>query len=158
LQFVIPYLYYKTEAEGLIVLADSNHSIFQPEGSNERLFQLQRQVENQVSRLKHLSGRPLLRVAVGIAVPAIEAWLLHPQRSGINEEVWRKGLLSKQYPYSKLDLKRHLYGVDRPSINLETMKMTEAATMLCSHLSQLESQFPVGFGSLAQGLRQWRHF
>jgi hypothetical protein len=153
---VIKYLHYRTDAEGLVVVADSNHSLFGPNNSQTRLVELQQRVRTLLGELRPLLGRPVLPVAIGVACPAIEAWLLSHRRTEISEAAWQSGLATKIDPYSKLDLKRYLYGVERPSLKLETDKMIEAATELSAKLDHLENQFPVGFGALTTELRKWR--
>lgn len=153
---VIKFLQYRTDADGLVVVADSNHSPFAPNGTNSRLHELQQRVQSLLASLSSVHGRPILRVAVGVASPAIEAWLLSHQRQNIHEEAWQTGLTTKRDPYSKLELKRYLYGVERPSLKLETEKMIEAANELSTQVDHLERQFPAGFGALAAELRRWR--
>jgi len=153
---VIKYLHYRTDAAGLVIVADSNHSAFGPNNTHSRLLELQQRVESVLASLTPVPARPAFRVAVGIACPAIEAWLLSSQRANVNEATWQRGLVTREHPYSKLDLKRYLYGVERPSLSLETEKMIEAANMLRTQLNTLETQFPIGFGSMAEELRHWR--
>ncbi len=153
---VIKALHYKTEADGLIVVADSNHSSVTEKGQKNRLLELLDIVERNRVALKSTGGRAPLRVAVGIASPAIEAWWLCKKFSDISEANWEKGLKEQTDPYSKRVLKQRLYGVDLPSINLETERMTQAAAELASEITFLESRFPNGFGSLSKQLRAWR--
>ena len=155
---IIKTLHYKTEAEGLIVVADSNHSsVIEPSQKN-RLYELNAIVERTLLALKPVSGRVPLRVAIGIASPAIEAWWLCKQHGEVTEASWENGLKNQTDPYSKGVLKQWLYGVDMPSISLETERMTQAATELAMETAFLESRFPNGFGSLAKQLRAWRQF
>jgi hypothetical protein len=74
----------------------------------------------------------------------------------ITEAAWERGLDIKQEPFSKLDLKKWLYGQEYSSLNLMTRKMTEAARGLATDLPTLEKNFPNGFGTLAEELRSWR--
>jgi hypothetical protein len=106
--------------------------------------------------LKPVSGRVPLKIAVGVAAPAIEAWWLCKSNQQISEAAWEKGLAEKREPYSKLELKKQLYGSDYRSLELMTRKMTEAAQVVAGDLPALERAFPNGFGSLAKELRSWR--
>jgi hypothetical protein len=153
---VIRALHYRTDADGLVVVADSNHSPFVPNNTPSRLHELQQRVQTLLASLSPVHGRPVIPVAIGVACPAIEAWLLCHRRPEISEAAWQTGLATKIDPYTKLDLKRFLYGVERPSLKLETEKMIEAATELSAKIDVLEAQFPLGFGAFARELRRWR--
>lgn len=67
------------------------------------------------------------------------------------------GLQSKSYPYTKLSLKKDVYGTERPSLALETQRATEEARRLSQHLDLLQRLVPTGFGSLARDIRGWLH-
>lgn len=78
---MITHLHFRTDADGLIVVVDSDSPIAHREGTAETLGQAGcRLCELRLvarSALQRLSARPVLRslrVAVGLAVPAIEAW------------------------------------------------------------------------------------
>jgi hypothetical protein len=103
-------------------------------------------------------GRPALKAAIGLAVPAIEAWLLCGVNPHVTEAAWINGLkeMRGRMPYTKAGLKQELYGTAHPSLALETERMTAAASRLAADTSILESLFPFGFGTLAESLRSWR--
>jgi len=124
-------LHYHTDAEGLIVVVDSNHTYLSGDEPKNRLRDFRELVQRCQQQLKPVSGRVPLKIAVGVAAPAIE-------------------------PYSKLELKKQLYGSDFRSLELMTQKMTEAAHEAAKDLSALERAFPNGFGNLAKELRSWR--
>ena len=44
---------------------------------------------------------------------------------------------------------------ERPSIQLETQRMTEEARRLAQDLDELERWFPAGFGTFARDVRSW---
>jgi hypothetical protein len=97
-----------------------------------------------------------LKVAIGTAVPAIEAWYrcgIDPQ---VSEAAWSRGLQSGDFPFTKNRLKQMVYGTDRPGIAWETSRATAAAHRLLHDLPQLEALFPNGFSSLARALREWQ--
>jgi len=80
---VLPYIHYQTDAEACVIVVDTDTSPVhqatheQPGGAVSacRLCQL-RQVMTQTQRqLRPIPGRPPLQTAVGVAVPAMEAWL-----------------------------------------------------------------------------------
>ena len=106
--------------------------------------------------LKPLAGRPALQFALGLAAPAVEAWYLCGQESGISEDAWSRGLATGKVPYSKARLKQLAYGTDRAPLARETERASEHARRLILHLDMLEVRFPVGFGSFARDVRNWR--
>ncbi|HLJ91838.1 MAG TPA: hypothetical protein VKU02_01465 [Gemmataceae bacterium] len=77
-------VHYNSDAEGLIVVVDSDdtemHSLAHdtPQGGGERcrLCQARKIIERARKQLKPRQGRPELKVAIGLTVPTIEAWYL----------------------------------------------------------------------------------
>ena len=149
-------LQYRTDAEALIVVVDSNHTYLSGEEPKNRLREFQEIVQRCQQQLRPVSGRVPLKIAVGVAAPAIEAWWLCKSNPQISEAAWEKGLVDKRDPYSKQELKKLLYGSDYSSLEVMTKKMTEAAEEVSRDLLLLERAFPSGFGSLAKELRSWR--
>jgi hypothetical protein len=96
-----------------------------------------------------------LKIALGIAVPAIEAWFLCGVDPHVSEAVWFNGMKTGQMPYAKSGLKEQLYGTSHPSLPIETEAMKAAATRLAANLSGLKHLFPAGFGNLESDLRSW---
>lgn len=149
-------LHYRTDAEGLVVVVDSNHTYLSGDEPKNRLREFQELIQRCQKQLRHVSGRVPLKIAIGVAAPAIEAWWLCKSNQKISEVAWEKGLVERRDPYSKLDLKKQLYGSDYRSLELMTLKMTEAAHIIAGDLPLLERAFPNGFGGLAKELRGWR--
>jgi hypothetical protein len=150
------FLHYRTDADALVVVVDSNHTFLSPEKEENRLKDFQELAQRCRGQFRPVSGRVPLKIAVGVAAPAIEAWWLCKSNPQISEAAWEKGLIEKREPYSKLELKRQLYGSDYRSLDLMTQKMTEAAQVVANDLAALERAFPNGFGNLANELRSWR--
>jgi hypothetical protein len=125
--------------------------------SHCRLCQLNRLAAETQRQLSQVAGRPGLKIAFGLAVPAIEAWLLCGVDSRVSEAAWVHGLKENKgrMPYSRGDLKRQLYETSHPSLAIETEAMTKAAGRLAQDFSVLERLFPHGFGALAASLRNW---
>jgi hypothetical protein len=149
-------LQYRTGAEGLVVVVDSNHTYLSGDEPKNRLRDFRELVQRCQQQLKPVVGQVPLKIAVGVAAPAIEAWCLCKSNLQISEAAWEKGLAEKREPYSKQELKKQLYGSDFRSLELMTRKMTEAAQEIAKDLSALERAFPNGFGNLANELRRWR--
>ena len=105
--------------------------------------------------LRRIPGRPPFRVAVGVAVPAIEAWLLCGQSADVSEIAWLNALGSPKLPYTKSELKRRVYATERPSLATLWDAGARQATRLAQHLALLEQRFPIGFGTLAREVRAW---
>jgi len=122
---VIRATYFKTNAFGLVVVVDSDGTSLHPSSPDNRRVIIDHLIAT--SRATGRNDRGPLRVAVGIAVPCIEAWWLAHENSAISEHTWFNRHTHPGAPYNKLDLKRQLYGTTVPSIDLETRKMIEAA-------------------------------
>lgn len=160
---VMASLHYYSDADAFVVVADSNSSPILPDplpagndGARCRLHQMRKTVQDTLGRLRPTPTRQrMMKTAVGIAVPAIEAWLLCGLDSAISEQAWLSALGSSSLPYTKSALKQRVYGTDRPSLEMETRHMVEHARRLAADIGVLERRFPIGFGSLAKDVRGW---
>ena len=153
-------LHYRSDAEGLIVVVDSNdspmHGPSHEGGTLDdrcRICQLRQVTKTTQQRLATVPARVAIKVAIGMAVPAIEAWYLVGVDAQVSEAAWDLGAGSRSY--SKLSLKRAVYRTDRPPLSLETERAIEASSRLLGHLAERRRMFPGGFGSLAQDLESW---
>jgi len=160
---VLKQLRYHTDAEGLALVVDSNsspphladHEPPNPPEAQCRLCQLRGIAEKALREVRPLPGRPPLKLALGLAVPTIEAWLLCGADPHVTEAAWINGLKAGQMPYSKGSLKNQLYGTAYPSLAVETEAMKKAAARLSRDLSAIEGLFPHGFGALLRSLGSW---
>jgi len=160
---VLMRLHYQTDADALVIVADSDDSPTHqnthdvPGGENDRcrLCQLRRVVSAVKGRLRPVSGRSSIKTAIGLAVPAVEAWYLCGLNPQINEATWTRKLQSERITYTRRTLKEDVYGTDRPTLDIETQHAVAAATRLANDISILEQLFPNGFGSFAQEVRSW---
>jgi hypothetical protein len=160
---IIKWLHYQTDAEALVVIADSDDSPVH-EGTHElaggedrrcRLCQLRNVTNTEKARLTHLQNRAPLKTAIGLAVPAIEAWYVCGLDPHVNEATWKRKLQSEKITFTRNLLKKQVYGTDRPTIGIETRQAVGAAARLAADLTLIEQLFPVGFGSFAQEVRNW---
>jgi hypothetical protein len=157
------YFYYQTNAEALVVVVDSDDSLVHLPLHNQlsgayqecRLCDLRAMVANTQEQLRPVPGRPQLKTAIGLAVPAIEAWYCCGLDPHVTEAAWMQGLESRSRPYSRNDLKVMVYGTGRPSRLLKTSRATEEARRLVQDLPCLEQWFPNGFGPLTDVVRNW---
>jgi hypothetical protein len=160
---ILKKLHYQTDVESLVVVVDSDDSpIHQSEHDNIgggdarcRLCQLRNVVSLETSRLRTVIGRSAIKTALGLAVPAIEAWYLCGLNPHVNEATWNRKLQSEQITYTRRTLKKDVYSTERPTIEIELNHATKAANRLASDLSLLEQLFPNGFGALARNVRNW---
>lgn len=159
---IIGHLLYKTDADALAVVVDSNSCPIYPDPPPSgadlgrcRLREVRRCVRESLQRSPPLSGKRGLLLAVGVAVPAIEAWLLCGTASDVSESAWLTALGRPSLPYTKAALKQRTYGTDRPDLRHETEKAVEHARRVAGNLALLEERFPIGFGSLARDVRAW---
>jgi hypothetical protein len=161
LSAVIKQLHYRTDVGGLVVVADSNGAVVHIPQHDAvaggepgcRVCELRRTIAGV--RLTPVAGRLPLKIAIGVAVPAVEAWYAHGKVPHVNEAAWARALKDKVFPFTKLGLKEAVYGTTRPSIQLETDRALEEATRIAGRIELLEQDFPGGFGTLASDLRGW---
>jgi hypothetical protein len=157
---------YATEAAGAIIvidadmspLHDDSHNATDPANAKCRICQLTRVVAGVVPYLSQSRGRPALNVALGLAIPAIEAWLRCGVDSAVSEASWINARRQASFPYTTAELKRAMYGTDRPSIDQETAAMTREVDRLIAakQIDLLMQLFPLGFGMLVQQLQTWK--
>lgn len=159
---VIKFLHYQTDAEALAVIVDSDdspiHQVSHEQAGGDpdcRFCQLRRVSALEKTRLRAVRNRGELKVAIGLAVPAIEAWYLCGLDPQVNEATWARKLQSERITYARNTLKKKVYGMERPTIEIERRCAVEAAARLAADLSIIERLFPIGFGSFAQDVRAW---
>ena len=159
----LKHLHYRTDADALVIVVDSDRTPVhrseheQEGGADERyrLYKIRRIVGSVLGQLRPVQGRPQIKVAVGIAVPAVEAWYRCGLDPHVTEAAWIAGLTSGRFPYTTSRLKEDVYGTSRPPLDLETRRATEEARRLVQDLPLLEQCFPTGFGVLAREVRSW---
>jgi hypothetical protein len=160
---VLMELHYHTDAEGFAFIVDSDNSpphapSHEPPNVPEamcRLCQLRRIIDEVRQQMRPRHGRPSLKIALGLAVPAIEAWLLCGVNAHVTEAAWINGMTEGRKPYTRTGLKSELYGTSHPSLAVETQTMKSAAARVAGNLNNLETLFPHGFAALAGDLRKW---
>ena len=158
-------LHYQTDADALLVTLDSDESPVHQRGHDEpggadplcRLCRLRGIVAAAQAELRPRQGRGPIKTALGVAVPAVEAWCLAGLDPHITEAAWIQAMQCRSLPYTKNDLKRRMYGTDRPSLLLaEECAIKQARRLVeAGQLPYLEQLFPAGFGALASEVRGW---
>lgn len=159
----LKHLHYRTDADALVVVVDSDRTpVHKPEHEQEggadencRLCNMRQTVDTALTELRPVPGRSQIKVAVGIAVPAVEAWYRCGLDPHVTEAAWIAGFPPGRFPYTTRSLKEDVYGTSRPSLDLETRHATEEARRLVQDLQLLEQCFPTGFGALARDVRSW---
>lgn len=160
---IIKDLHYNTNADGLVVVVDSDetpchddsHEPAAFQSATCRLCQLRLVVAREVARLSAVPDREKLKFAIGLAVPAIEAWYHCGVDPHVNEATWIRKLQGERVSYDKASLKQKSYGSDRAPLTLRIDKAKEAAERLKNDLELLDRLFPNGFGSLRRDLQSW---
>jgi hypothetical protein len=129
----------------------------QPGGADSRcrLCLLRQTVTQTREKLRPRLEYPPLKVALGLAVPTIEAWYQCGVNPQVNEAAWIRALQARLYPYTTKRLKEAVYGTDHPSLFWEKQRATEEALRLSQDFTLLEKLFPAGFGALIQEVRSW---
>ena len=161
---IIRHLHFNTEADGLIVVCDSDDSpVHTPEHDAPgyfhplcRICRLRAAFRRTVKNLPPAHGRARVLRAVGVCVPAIEAWLLCGRDTSITEQAWLDGQASGAMPYTRRVLKWKVYGTERPSLEHELKRAVQEVSRHHGDVRRLENDFPNGFGALARDLREWR--
>lgn len=143
-------LRYRATLDLAIVVVDSDGRELHGDASTNRRKELAEIVRRACAG--GAAGARPFRCALGLAAPCIEAWWLAPSQPEINEARWlnRK---TETCSYNKQDLKRRLYGTDRPGLPCQTNIMSGAATAAAFHADYLAARFPLGFSPLLQALR-----
>ncbi|MBL8799213.1 MAG: hypothetical protein JNM56_35330 [Planctomycetia bacterium] len=161
---VMRHLHYQTDADGLLVSLDSDKSPIH-EAAHEaagqavkhcRICSLRDILRTTQAQLKTRGDGSRLKVAIGLAVPQIEAWYRCGWDSTVTEAAWRVGLRSGKFPFTSDSLKRDVYGSLLSGLELETLRAIEEARRLATCIEELETWFPAGFGYLSREVRTWR--
>jgi hypothetical protein len=121
-------VHYNSDAEGLVVVVDCDDT--EPHGPDHdapigeskrcRLCKARAIIAQCRETLRPRQGRPELKVAIGLTVPAIEAWYLVGKEHQVGEAPWHVGLAARKPPFTRPNLKKLAYGTERPSLELET--------------------------------------
>lgn len=161
---VIRHLHFNTQADGLVVVVDADDSVvhtaaheapgyFHPQC---RLCQLRAVFRQTTKKLPPARGRTGVLRCVGVAAPAIEAWLLCGRDPQVTEAAWIEGRERGQPPYTRRELKWRVYGTDRPTLPHEIHCALNEVRRHHGDMRRLEADFPAGFGALARDLRGWQ--
>jgi len=157
---VLKHLHYHTDADALVVVVDSDDSVPHrqnhrlPESASCRVCRLRSLADQVQSDLTEVPNRSPLNTAFGLAVPALEAWL----RCGTDPHAVEATLIQRPDGRTRAlrqQLKRDVYGMDRPSPQARMARAVEEAQRLVQMLEEFERCFPDGFGSFAREVRSW---
>jgi hypothetical protein len=161
---ILRHLHFNTDAHGLVVVVDSDDSPVHTAAHEApayhhplcRVCRLRAVFRRTLKNLPPARGRASPLRAVGLAVPAIEAWLLCGREDRVTEEAWVTGQATGHLPYTRRELKARVYGTTRPSLPLEIERAVAEVSRHRGDVRRLENDFPQGFGALARDLRRWR--
>jgi hypothetical protein len=157
------HLHFNTKADGLVVVVDSDDSpVHTPEHEAPgyhhalcRICRLRAVFRRATRNLPPAQGRERVLRAIGVCVPALEAWLLCGRDTSVTEAAWLAGQQSGRLPYTRRELKWRVYGTERPSLEFETRRAVQEVSRHRGDVRRLENDFPNGFGALARDLRGW---
>jgi len=160
---VARHLHFNTDADALVVLVDADDT--EPHGAHHevpgyfhprcRLCQLRAVFRRATRHLPPARGRDRMLRAVGLAVPAAEAWYLCGNDETVGEAAWVAGRVTGRAPYTRRELKARVYGTERPNLAQAVAGATAAARRHARDPGRLEHDFP-GFAALATDLRSWQ--
>jgi hypothetical protein len=163
LPIILRHLHFQTDTAGIVVAVDADDSVVHT-GQHEqsgyfhpqcRLCSLRAIVRQTLRKLPPARGRDRLFSAVGLAVPAIEAWYLCGRDESVGEAAWLAGREQGTPPYTRRELKQRVYGTSFPSLPLEVSRAEIEIGRHRGDFRRLEFDFPAGFGLLAADLRRW---
>ncbi len=96
-------------------------------------------------------------VAIGLAVPSIEAWLRFGEDPQATEASWSDVKSpGSSSPERIRAMKRKIYGTDKPNVPMMLSVGVARARQVAADLPALEAAFPIGFKPFATALRSWR--
>lgn len=118
---VLRHLHFNTDADGLVVVVDSDDTVVHTEAHEApgyfhpqcRLCQLRAVYRQTMKKIPPARGRDRVLRCVGVAVPAVEAWYLCGRDDTVGEAAWVAGQERGSPPYTRRDLKWRVYGTDR---------------------------------------------
>jgi hypothetical protein len=156
-------IHYLSDAEGLVIVVDSDESVVHNSGHDKpgaseeqcRLCKVRKIIANAQNTLKPRQNRAALKVAIGVAVPAIEAWYLTGINHQVGEAAWLTKTTDGRHLVQKKQLKRELYQTEDPPLNVAMECAVREATRLAADLQPVENVFPNGFGLMANEIRTW---
>ncbi|MDQ3129906.1 MAG: hypothetical protein M3Q99_03980 [Acidobacteriota bacterium] len=124
LSAVIKAVDYNSDADALVVVSDSDdspvHTIEHEENRIEkcRLCQLRKAVADTLSVLRPVAGKDIIKVAVGVPVPAIEAWYLFGRNPQLFEATWMRQQNGEKIDYDRKKIKRRNLWHESPVIRI----------------------------------------
>lgn len=159
---VIHHLHFNTDTDALVVSCDSDDTVVHTAAHDAlgyyhphcRMCQLRGIFHRTTKKFPAARGRSRVLRGVGVAVPALEAWLLCGRDPNVSEARWIAGQEQRAQPYSRAELKWRAYGTDRPSLAHEIRCALHELERHRRDTSRLENDFP-GFAALASDLREW---
>ena len=159
---VVKYLYYRTDADALIVIADSDKTEVHErghDGRNQNCRHCSLQLESDLVRaqLAPVEYRGDLRVIVVVPPPSIEAWFSLGDANCGTEGAWRQALRNGAIASLEIDrLKRLLY--DEAALRSSQRRLEHAlqhADRLLARIDHVEAAFPDSFGRFVDTVRSW---
>lgn len=157
---ILRHLHFKTDAQALVVVVDADDSVVHGADHDRegyyhprcRMCQLRAVYRQSTKKLPPARGRERVLRCVGVAVPAVEAWYLAGRDPQVTEEAWVRGQETGRLPYTRAELKRRVYGTDRPSLQHEIECALREIRRHGGDLRRIEHDHP-GFAALARDLR-----
>jgi hypothetical protein len=163
LEIQIKHLHYRSDAEGMIVMLDSDDTPVHTQEHQAspkmtcRCCQVMDIWRQATATLTAMPGRAPMRIAVAIPVPAIEAWFRCGHDPHAEEAPFVRQIeAGRRLGNDRRALKRAVYGVENPKLTLETDTAIREATRLAGDLDRLRTRFPLGFGTFYETLATWR--
>lgn len=158
----VRHLHYRTEVDALAVLVDADYSVVHtpahelsaPDPAGRRC-ELRGILGGVFESLTPIAGKVPTRTAVGVAVPAIEAWLLAGIDPRASEAAWLQARQENRFIDMTRSLKVAAYGAATVG---EGVAIPRARQLILDALRKgdlLRECFPAGFGAFADDILGW---
>jgi hypothetical protein len=157
---IVKQIYYHTAVDALLVTIDSDdsspHGDHAPDAPGDcRLCLISALLTVEISKLTPVPLRNRLKTAVGLCIPAIEAWYLCGVDPTVTEALWIAGRRAGKLPYTRGELKKRIYGSSLPILDVQLQKGIEHAGRLAADLDLLRTWFPSGCGTMLDAVGAW---
>ncbi|MBL8879748.1 MAG: hypothetical protein JNG88_11570 [Phycisphaerales bacterium] len=160
---ILAECHYHTGAIGVVIIVDGNGSPIHQELSTSehcaskcRVCEGRSKTREVVSSFRSRLAAPL-RVALGVAYPPIENWLLFGRSKGYSESEWSRKLHTN--PGSSPNHVKELKEALDMRFKVEADRIRDGvnhAQKVIEDLDAFEAAFPMGFGLMAAEIRKWK--
>jgi hypothetical protein len=162
LESVVKRLHYRSFADALVVIADSDNCDVHDathDGSQQRCrhCRLEREISRIKRELRRVEGRPPFEIALVVATPSIEAWLVDGGSNCRSETAWRQARSRGVDAVSEIkQMKELAYGsTGLRNSPIRLARGLEHVEQLLERIDVVRAAFPDSFGRFVEAVRSW---